>query len=146
MVKGNSITGNFDIFTTSFFILLTKLVKNKYMFYNDDLVFLRGCESTCEKKSQKVWNNLKRCAFQCIKSLKIGFCEEQKVWNQIKIWTLTSLYSGRVILIARKWKLKNWREKKLTVASGKEMSHTTEDFLLLFRTEMIHQWKYPVII
>ena len=30
---------------------------------------------------QKVWNNLKcskRCAFQCIKSSKIWFCEEQK--------------------------------------------------------------------
>ena len=45
-------------------------------------------------KTQKVWNNLKwlkRWAFQCIRGLKIGFCEEQKVWNQIKIWTLTSL-------------------------------------------------------
>ena len=56
-----------------------------------------GCESVCEKKSDKVWNNLKclkRCAFQCIKSLKImGLCEDllKKVWNQIKIWTLTSL-------------------------------------------------------
>ena len=30
---------------------------------------------------EKVWNNLKclkRCAFQCIKSLKMEFCEEQK--------------------------------------------------------------------
>ena len=46
-----------------------------------------GCENVCEKNSAKVWNNLKclkRCAFQCIKSLKMGFNEEQNVWNQIK--------------------------------------------------------------
>ena len=34
---------------------------------------------------------MKICAFQCIKSLKMWFCNVQKVWNQIKIWTLTSL-------------------------------------------------------
>ena len=42
------------------------------------------CESICEKKSEKVWNNLKclkRCAFQCVKSLKIGFCEEHTNYN-----------------------------------------------------------------
>ena len=41
---------------------------------------LRGWERLWEKV-WKVWNNLKclkRCAFQCIKSLKMGFCEEQK--------------------------------------------------------------------
>ena len=41
------------------------------------------------------WLYLKRCAFQCIEtSLKVwkwGFKKNQKVWNQIKIWTLTSL-------------------------------------------------------
>ena len=39
---------------------------------------------------EKVWNNLKclkRCAFQCIKSLNMGFCEEQKTLSQ----SLTSL-------------------------------------------------------
>ena len=37
---------------------------------------------------EKVWNNLKclkKCAFQCIKSLKIGVLwRAEKVWNQIK--------------------------------------------------------------
>ena len=43
---------------------------------------------------EKVWNNLKclkRFAFQCMKSLKWGFVKSKKVWNLIKIWTLTSL-------------------------------------------------------
>ena len=43
---------------------------------------------------EKVWNNLKclkRCAFQCIKVWKWDFVKCEKVWNQIKIWTLTSL-------------------------------------------------------
>ena len=39
----------------------------------------QGCDSVCEK-SEMIWNDLKclkRCAFQWIKSLKMGFCEEQ---------------------------------------------------------------------
>ena len=35
---------------------------------------------------------LKRCAFQCIKSQKMGFVKSKKVWNQIKFCTLTSLF------------------------------------------------------
>ena len=37
---------------------------------------------------------MKRCDFQCIQSLKMGFCEEQEknvFWNQIKIWSITFL-------------------------------------------------------
>ena len=40
----------------------------------------KGCGSVYEEKSEKVLNNLKcqkRCAFRCMKSLKMGFCEEQ---------------------------------------------------------------------
>ena len=33
----------------------------------------------------------------CIKLLKMGFWEEQKVWNQIKIWTLTSLVDSHCV-------------------------------------------------
>ena len=39
----------------------------------------QGCESLCEIKSEIIWNAWKRSGFQCIKSLKMGFCEEQKV-------------------------------------------------------------------
>ena len=52
-----------------------------FLIYGNQFYHNQGCESICEKKSHKVWNNLKclkRCAFQCIKSLKMGFCEEQK--------------------------------------------------------------------
>ena len=56
----------------------------------------QGCESICEKKSSIIWNEKKDVLFDGFKlhwSLNMGFCEEQKkkVWNQIKIWTLTSL-------------------------------------------------------
>ena len=44
----------------------------------------QGCEGICEKKSEKS----KRC-------------EEQKVWNQIKIWTLTSLRELLLINLLR---------------------------------------------
>ena len=45
---------------------------------------------------EKVWNNLKslkRCAeiFNALKVWKWGFAKSKKVWNQIKIWTLTSM-------------------------------------------------------
>ena len=53
---------------------------------------------------KKVWNNLKclkSCVFQCIQTaLKVwkwGFVKWKKnVWNQIKIWSLTSLNYRRV--------------------------------------------------
>ena len=58
-----------------------------------------------ERQSEKVWNNLKclkRCALQCIKSLKLGFFEEQKKSmksvNQIKIWILTSLILWNIVV------------------------------------------------
>ena len=59
---------------------------NKVLVFPKGQSAMQGCEGVCE---EKVWNNLKclkRCAFQCLKYLKMGVCEEQKVWNQIKIW------------------------------------------------------------
>ena len=59
------------------------------------LYMLHVCESVCEKKSKKVWNNLKclkRFVFQCtLKLWKWGFVKSRKLWNHVKIWTLTSL-------------------------------------------------------
>ena len=40
----------------------------------------------------------KICAFQCIKSLKWGFLKSKKVWNEIIIWTLTSLSTRATLL------------------------------------------------
>ena len=40
------------------------------------------------RENNGLYSSLKmpeKMCFQCIKSLKMGFCEEQKVWNQIKI-------------------------------------------------------------
>ena len=61
---------------------------------------VKGCESVCEKKSGKggqiIWNACLKSlrAFQCIKSRKMGFCEEIKKKSEItwlKSGTLTSL-------------------------------------------------------
>ena len=68
----------------------------------------QGCESISEKKSEKVLNNLKclkRCAFQCIKSLKIGFCEEQKK-SEIKLKSeLSHPWNIRSCALRKPW---NW--------------------------------------
>ena len=52
------------------------------------------CTGVWGRLWEKVWNNLKclkRCEFQFIKSLKMGFVKSKKVLNQIQIWTLTSM-------------------------------------------------------
>ena len=49
-----------------------------------------GVWGICEKMSEIIWNawnDMLFNVFDCITSLKMGFCEEQTVWNQIKIWT-----------------------------------------------------------
>ena len=53
---------------------------------------LRGV-SVCEKKYEKVWNAWKDVLFNAFKVWQWGFVKSKKVWNQIKIWTLTSLYT-----------------------------------------------------
>ena len=53
---------------------------------------LSGVWELMWEKVRKFLKCLKICAFQCIKSLKMGFCEEQKSLNRIKIWTLISLH------------------------------------------------------
>ena len=50
-----------------------------------------GCERVCEKKSEIIWNAWKNVLFNALKVWKWGFVKNKKVWNQIKIWTLTSL-------------------------------------------------------
>ena len=44
------------------------------------------------KKSEIIWNAWKDVLFNALKVWKWGFVQSKKVWNQIKIWTLTSLY------------------------------------------------------
>ena len=56
----------------------------------------KECESICEKNSSGIiWNAWKDVLYQCIQTVlkvwKWGFVKSKKVWNQIKIWTLTSL-------------------------------------------------------
>ena len=51
----------------------------------------QGCESICEKKSEKVWNAWKYVLFNTFKVWKWGFVKSKKVWNQIQVWTLTSM-------------------------------------------------------
>ena len=58
----------------------------------------QGCESIYEKKSEKVWNAWKYVLFNALKVWKLGFVTSNKVWNQIKIWTLTSLQEVLLIL------------------------------------------------
>ena len=52
---------------------------------------IQGCESACEKKSEIIWNAWKDVLFNALKVWKWGFVKSKKVWNQIKILTLTSL-------------------------------------------------------
>ena len=52
---------------------------------------LQGCESICEEKSEIIWNAWKDVLFNALTVWKWGFVKSKKVWNQIKIWTLTSL-------------------------------------------------------
>ena len=54
----------------------------------------QGCESVCVKKSEIIWNAWKDVLFNALQVCKWGFVKSRKVWNQIKIWTLTSLNSG----------------------------------------------------
>ena len=51
----------------------------------------QGCESICEKKSEIIWKAWKDVLFNALKLWKWGFVKSTKVWNQIKIWTITSL-------------------------------------------------------
>ena len=54
-------------------------------------LLFRGVRASVRKSEmpEKWWFSMHS---NCIRSLKMGFCEEQKkVWNQINIWTLTSL-------------------------------------------------------
>ena len=55
------------------------------------LYITKCCESICEKKSEIIWNAWKDVLFNALKVWKWGFVKRTKVWNQIKIWTLTSL-------------------------------------------------------
>ena len=42
-------------------------------------LYAQGYESTCEKKSEIIWNGWKDVLFNAlIKGLKMGFCEEEK--------------------------------------------------------------------
>ena len=53
-----------------------------------------GNSGVWERRWEKVWDNLKwlkRSAFLALKVWKWGFVNSKKDWNQIKIWTLTSL-------------------------------------------------------
>ena len=43
------------------------------------------------KKSEVIWNAWKDVLLNAFKVRKLGFVKSKKVWNQIKIWTLTSL-------------------------------------------------------
>ena len=52
---------------------------------------VQGYESVCEKKSEIIWNAWKDVLFNALKVWKWGIVKSKKVWNQIKIWTLTSL-------------------------------------------------------
>ena len=52
----------------------------------------RGVRASVRNKSEKVWNAWKDMLFNEVKVWKWGFVKSKKVWNQIKIWTLTSLY------------------------------------------------------
>ena len=72
---------------------------------------------------ETVWNNLKclkRYAFHCIhtalKVSKWGFVKSKKFWNQIKIWTLTSLFSVKFIMNLI-WKYFNWPLWKQSLVS-----------------------------
>ena len=68
--------------------------KDKVAIYADyrDVDFInQGYESVYEKKSEIIWNAWKDVLIDALKVWKWGFVKSKKVWNQIKIWTLTSL-------------------------------------------------------
>ena len=51
-------------------------------------LIIRGVRASVTKslkKSEKIIKCLKRCTFQCIKVLKMGFCEEQKKKSEIRL-------------------------------------------------------------
>ena len=58
-----------------------------------NLYHTQGSESICEKKSEISWNAWKDVLFNALKVRKLGFAKSKKVWNQIKISTLTSLHT-----------------------------------------------------
>ena len=51
----------------------------------------KGCDESvyCDNKSEIIWNAWKDVAFDALIVWKWGFVKTKKVWNQIKIWTLT---------------------------------------------------------
>ena len=58
----------------------------------------RGVRASMRKSLKKfkiIWNAWKDVLFNALKVWKLGFVKITKVWNQIKIWTLTSLKKGR---------------------------------------------------
>ena len=58
----------------------------------------------CKKKSEIIWNVWKDVLFNAFKlhyKSENVFFLKQKVWNQIKIWTLTSLYMDKLWLTYR---------------------------------------------
>ena len=55
------------------------------------VLLIRGVKSICEKKSEIIWNAWKDVLINALQVWKWGFVKSKKVWNQIKIWTLTSL-------------------------------------------------------
>ena len=63
------------------------------------LLFESGVwERLWEKASEIIWNASKDMAFNALKVWKLGFVtfvKRKKVWNQIKIWTLTSLLNTK---------------------------------------------------
>ena len=74
----------------------TKFCAFRFLLNFQEFFFIiRGVRASVRKSLK--W--LKRCAFQCIKVWKWSFVKRKKVWNQIKIWTLTSLYYMELILV-----------------------------------------------
>ena len=71
-------------------VILEREQEKKRVFLQEKMIttthILQGCESICEKKSEIIWNAWKDVlsnALKLIKSLKMGFCEEQKILKSV---------------------------------------------------------------